>query len=423
MFIEQMERTDHFLFLIRPRRFGKSIFLSMLRYYYDINEKEHFQELFKDLWIAEHPTPGQGKYQVMHLDFSQIGGNIDSLIENFDGYVKVKFNSFARQYVRFYPEGYLEELNKYSSASDIMNYVHDAAKVNGHSLYLIVDEYDNFTNTVLNEKGEDIYHAMTHASGFYRDVFKKFKGNYNRILMMGVSPVTLDDLTSGYNIATSLTMPPRFNQMLGFSETEVREMIRYYQSVGILQADEEKLIDEMRPWYDGYCFSTKVVDTDPKMFNCDMVTHYLKNYIESGRAPQKMIDRNTRTDYMKLDKLIQLDKLDGDRQSVLLEVAQNLPAAGVSQDSSRQSVTAGQSLHRDSHAGQLATNDGIHPTGLPRHHLRAQPHRGRKKPARLYECLPCPESLLSCLPRNGTEPRLLRLLPHARPETLPHDEA
>lgn len=129
-----------------------------------------------------------------------------------------------------------------------MNYVHDAAKNQKCPLYLIVDEYDNFTDTVLNEKGENIYHAMTHASGFYRDVFKKFKGNYDRILMMGVSPVTLDDLTSGYNIATGITMDARFNQMLGFSETEVREMIRYYQSAGVLQADEEQLITEMKPW-------------------------------------------------------------------------------------------------------------------------------------------------------------------------------
>ena len=196
------------------------------------------------------------------------------------------------------------------------------AKKTGAKLYLIVDEYDNFTNTVLNEHGEAIYHAMTHASGFYRSVFKLFKGMFHRILMMGVSPVTLDDLTSGYNIATSLTMEPRFNCMLGFSELEIREMIRYYRSAGVLHADEDKLIEEMKPWYDGYCFAKSVVYTDPKMFNCDMVTYYLKNYIQNGCAPEEMIDRNTRTDYAKLDRLIQLDKLDGDRKGVILEVAQ-----------------------------------------------------------------------------------------------------
>ena len=321
-FITKLEETASFLFLIRPRRFGKSLFLSMLRYYYDIAEKDNFQELFKGLWIAEHPTWNQGRFQVMHIDFSQIGGTIDELTENFDGYMRMKFTNFARKYAAYYPKDYLDELNKYSSASDIMNYVHDAAKDQGCPLYLIVDEYDNFTNTVLNEKGENIYHAMTHASGFYRDVFKKFKGNYDRILMMGVSPVTLDDLTSGYNIATSITMDSRFNRMLGFSETEVRDMIRYYQEAGVLQADEEQLITEMKPWYDGYCFSDEVIYTDPKMFNCDMVTYYLNSFIQNGRAPKEMIDRNTSMDYAKLNNLIKLDQLDGDRKGVLLEIAE-----------------------------------------------------------------------------------------------------
>lgn len=321
-FITKLEETASFLFLIRPRRFGKSLFLSMLRYYYDIAEKDNFQELFKGLWIADHPTWNQGRFQVMHIDFSQIGGTIDELTENFDGYMRMKFTNFARKYAAYYPKDYLDELNKYSSASDIMNYVHDAAKDQGCPLYLIVDEYDNFTNTVLNEKGENIYHAMTHASGFYRDVFKKFKGNYDRILMMGVSPVTLDDLTSGYNIATGIIMDARFNQMLGFSETEVREMIRYYQEAGVLQADEEQLITEMKPWYDGYCFSDEVIYTDPKMFNCDMVTYYLNSFIQSGRAPKEMIDRNTSMDYAKLNNLIKLDQLDGNRKGVLLEIAE-----------------------------------------------------------------------------------------------------
>ena len=321
-FITKLEETASFLFLIRPRRFGKSLFLSMLRYYYDIAEKDNFQGLFKGLWIADHPTWNQGRFQVMHIDFSQIGGTIDELTENFDGYMRMKFTNFARKYAAYYPKDYLDELNKYSSASDIMNYVHDAAKDQGCPLYLIVDEYDNFTNTVLNEKGENIYHAMTHASGFYRDVFKKFKGNYDRILMMGVSPVTLDDLTSGYNIATSITMDARFNQMLGFSETEVREMIRYYQEAGVLQADEEQLITEMKPWYDGYCFAKRSIYTDPKMFNCDMVTYYLNSFIQNGRAPEEMIDRNTSMDYAKLNNLIKLDQLDGNRKGVLLEIAE-----------------------------------------------------------------------------------------------------
>ena len=321
-YIQRMEDAASFLFLIRPRRFGKSLFLSMLRHYYDINEKGNFEELFKGLWVADHPTPWQGKFQVLHLDFSQVGGSADELPSDFNGYFGVRLDDFAERYAAYYPAGFVERVRGAQDANTKFALIAAAASAHRHKLYLIVDEYDNFTNTVLNEEGEAIYHAMTHASGFYRDVFKKFKGNFDRILMLGVSPVTLDDVTSGYNIATSITMDARFNQMLGFSETDVREMIRYYQSAGALKADEEQLMAEMKPWYDGYCFSKNVVYTDPKMFNCDMVTYYLNSYIQHGCAPEEMVDRNTSMDYMKLNKLIKLDQLDGDRKGVLLEIAE-----------------------------------------------------------------------------------------------------
>ena len=178
---------------------------------------------------------------------------------------------FCRTLCRLLSRRLVERIRGAQDANTKFALIIAAASARNHKLYLIVDEYDNFTNTILNEEGEAIYHAITHASGFYRDVFKKFKGNFDRILMLGVSPVALDDVTSGYNIATSITMDARFNRMLGFSETDVREMIRYYQSAGTLKADEEHLIAEMKLWYDGYCFSEEVVYTDPKMFNCDMV--------------------------------------------------------------------------------------------------------------------------------------------------------
>ena len=204
MYIETMEKAGHFLFLIRPRRFGKSLFLSMLRYYYDIAEKDKFQELFKGLWIAEHPT-----------DFSQIGGSVEDLPSKFNQYFGVMLDSFMDRYAACYSERIVNAVYQKEDADGKFAIIAAAAKNARHRLYLIVDEYDNFTNAVLNEHGESVYHAMTHASGFYRDVFKKFKGNFDRILMLGVSPVTLDDLTSGYNIATSITMDARFNPDVG----------------------------------------------------------------------------------------------------------------------------------------------------------------------------------------------------------------
>ena len=323
MYLPKMEEAGNFLFLIRPRRFGKSLFLSMMRYYYDVCEKDNFSSLFSGLWIEDKPTPLMGGFQVLYLDFSQVGGDMNSLFDRFNSRTGAVIDDFAHRYERFYYDGFAADVEKKSDFRSKLDHVTLQAKRRGIKLYLIVDEYDNFTNTVLNVEGEEVYHAMTHAEGFYRDVFKLFKPNFDRILMMGVSPVTMDDVTSGYNIATSLTLDPDFNMMLGFSETEVREMIRYYQSVGALAADEDALIAEMKPWYDGYCFSKKALKTDPKMYNTDMVSYYIRNYINSGSAPEEMLDRNTATDYNKLDKLIRLDKLDGDRKSVILEVAQN----------------------------------------------------------------------------------------------------
>ena len=323
MFLPPMEDQGNFLFFIRPRRFGKSIFLSMMRAYYDVNERGKFDTLFDGLWIKDNPTELRNSFEVLHLDFSQIGGSIDELRKYFDSYMDVMLNDFALRYAHRYPAGYLEDVKGIKVTDGKLNYINQAAKTNGHRMYLIIDEYDNFTNTVLNEKGEAVYHALTHASGFYRDVFKKFKGNFDRILMMGVSPVTMDDVTSGYNIASNITMNPLFNLMLGFSEDDVRQMIRYYQEIGMLKADEDTLIAEMKPWYDNYCFAKASVYKDPKLFNGDMVSYYLRTVIQTGHGPEEMVDVNTRTDYTKMNKLLQLDKLDGDRRSLLNEIAEN----------------------------------------------------------------------------------------------------
>ena len=323
IYLPVMEDTDHFLFLIRPRRFGKSVFLSMLRSYYDINERDRFGELFEGLWIADHPTRERGKFQILYLDFSMIGGTSDVLERNFDAYCCMMLDAFATQYAKYYAEDFVEEVRRLDNARAKLNYINIQAKILGHDLYLIIDEYDNFTNTVLNEEREAIYHGLTHASGFYRETFKQYKPTFSRILMMGVSPVTMDDLTSGFNIASNISMRPEFNMMLGFSEEDVRGIIRYYKSVGRLQEhDEEALIDEMKPWYDGYCFSEDVVETDPKMFNCDMVLYYLNRVMQTGQSPRQMIDPNTRTDYAKMRRLIQLDTLDNYRRGIIHQIAE-----------------------------------------------------------------------------------------------------
>ena len=323
MFIPELEKQPSNLFFIRPRRFGKSIFLSMLYSYYDCAQSHKFQSLFGNLWIGQHPTPLQGKYQVLFLDFSQITGNIDKLETKFNSYLSINLDAFVRQYSEYY-QAEMEEILAQEDFEEKMELIFKAAKAHQYHLYLIIDEYDNFTNVILNERGEKVYHAITHADGFYRDVFKKFKGNFERIFMMGVSPVTLDDVTSGFNIGWNISIKPEFDEMLGFSTTDVVEMFTYYKEHGSIPADSDidAIVNDMKPWYDNYCFAKQALKKKTRMFNCDMVLYYLRNYMDAGCPPEEMIDPNTRTDYGKMKKLLQFDKLDGERKGIIRKIAE-----------------------------------------------------------------------------------------------------
>ena len=323
MFIPELEKQPRNLFFIRPRRFGKSIFLSMLYSYYDCTQSHKFQSLFGNLWIGQHPTPLQGKYQVLFLDFSQITGNIDKLETKFNSYLSINLDAFVRQYSEYY-QAEMEEILAQEDFEEKMELIFKAAKAHQYHLYLIIDEYDNFTNVILNERGENVYHAITHADGFYRDVFKKFKGNFERIFMMGVSPVTLDDVTSGFNIGWNISIKPEFDEMLGFSTTDVVEMFTYYKEHGSIPVDSDidAIVNDMKPWYDNYCFAKQALKKKTRMFNCDMVLYYLRNYMDNGCSPRQMIDPNTRTDYGKMKKLLQFDKLDGERKGIIRKIAE-----------------------------------------------------------------------------------------------------
>lgn len=323
MFIPELEKQPRNLFFIRPRRFGKSIFLSMLYSYYDCTQSHKFQSLFGNLWIGQHPTPLQGKYQVLFLDFSQITGNIDKLETKFNSYLSINLDAFVRQYSEYY-QAEMEEILAQEDFEEKMELIFKAAKAHQYHLYLIIDEYDNFTNVILNERGENVYHAITHADGFYRDVFKKFKGNFERIFMMGVSPVTLDDVTSGFNIGWNISIKPEFDEMLGFSTTDVVEMFTYYKEHGSIPVDSDidAIVNDMKPWYDNYCFAEEALKMKTRMFNCDMVLYYLRNYMDNGCSPRQMIDPNTRTDYGKMKKLLLFDKLDGERKGIIRKIAE-----------------------------------------------------------------------------------------------------
>ena len=324
MYLSLLEQQPDNLFYIRPRRFGKSLFISMLQAYYDKAMTDRFDSLFGGLWVHEHPTSLRGRYQMLYLDFSRVGGDIEQLSARFNDYCSLMLDDFMHTYRDDYPEETVKAFFETRQMADKLDLIRNSAVRLRIPLYLIIDEYDNFTNIVLNEKGEEVYHAITHASGFYRDVFKKFKGMFERIFMTGVSPVTLDDLTSGFNIGWHLSMNPKFDKMLGFSTADVRAMLLYYKEVGMLPAESyvEAMLTEMKPWYDNYCFAKECLKQEARVFNCDMVLYYIRQYMDSGHSPERMVDPNTKTDYNKLKKLLQLDRLDGDRRGVIRRIVE-----------------------------------------------------------------------------------------------------
>lgn len=307
MYLPLMEKKASYIFMIRPRRFGKSIFISMMHAYYDMNQQDKFDSRFGDLWIGKHPTELKGKFQVLYFDFSLASSNYDTLEETFNAYCCIQLDEFMTKYQDSYEADIVEKFFAFTSARSKMNLLNTAAKRLGIRLYLIIDEYDNFTNVVLSEKGKEIYHNLTHASGFYRDYFKIFKAMFDHIFMIGVSPVTLDDLSSGYNIDWGISTEPEFNSMLGFSESEVRAMFEYYQQTGELKGDIDAMLEEMRPWYDNYCFAEDCLHGD-KLFNCDMVFYYLQHRLARNETPKEMVDKNVRTDYKKLKMLVDIDQ-------------------------------------------------------------------------------------------------------------------
>ena len=364
MYLDEIERQPDTLIFIRPRRFGKSLFISMMRAYYDKSKAKDFDDLFGSLWIGSHPTPLRNHYQVLYLDFSKILGNIDVLEEKFDQYLRRQLDDFVRRYADDYPDYFIKDFFESTSGADKLIMISIQADRLRIPMYLIIDEYDNFTNVVLSEHGEEIYHNMTHASGFYREVFKKFKGMFERIFLTGVSPVTLDDLTSGFNIGWNVSMAPELEKMLGFSTEDVREMFRYYKEVEMLPADcdIEAMITEMKPWYDNYCFAKECLDSDVRVFNCDMVLYYLRNYVSYKRSPEIMLDPNTKTDYKKLNMLIQLDKLDGNRKGVMMDIIEKGEIAATLVPSLRKGRKAmGRSRRKNQRLCRGSTCRGIAP--------------------------------------------------------------
>jgi len=306
-YLAQMEERDRFIFFVRPRRFGKSLFISMMECYYDLNRKKDFKKLFGGLWLGSHPTRNANRFMTLKLDFSKVSGTGVELERAFDTHINSRLVEFADRYRvrlggvfarRFESLGVVERFDLIAARSRAL----------GIPLYLIIDEYDNFTNQMIRASGVTDYREITHGAGFYRNWFKKFKGEFDRIFMTGVSPVTLDDLTSGFNIASNLSLDADCNAALGFTTEETVKIFSDFKGIGrFTQGDPAKIVESIKPWYDGYCFAEKKVGKEC-VFNSDMTLYYLKSLVDTGEPPKNMIDANIKTDYDKLKTISDIQR-------------------------------------------------------------------------------------------------------------------
>ena len=312
-FIEEIEDANKYFFFIRPRRFGKSLTISMLENYYDINKKDKFESLFGKLYIGQNPTPEHNQYLVIHLNFSVVNAGLDDYKDGLDAHCNIMFCSFCNVYAHLLPANTKEEMNKRDGAVEQLEFLCQICKEVGQKIYLFIDEYDNFTNMILaNKDHEKRYREQTHGEGYLRRFFNAIKSasgsSLGRVFVTGVSPVTMDDLTSDFNIGTNYSLNPRFNEMTGFTEEEVREMLEYYAGVLPFNHTVDELIQVMKPWYDNYCFAEEAYGKTT-MYNSVMVLYFLDHYIRSDyNIPKKMVETNIRIDYDKIRMLIRHDK-------------------------------------------------------------------------------------------------------------------
>ncbi len=316
-YLPVLEKVGVYLFFIRPRRFGKSLFLSMMHYYYDVHYKDRFEELFKGTWIYDNPTEKRGRYLVLSFNFSEVAPDPVHLEASFLDLVRGAVVSFISKYKESFPgnvdiDYYLHTIKSSKAPADILRNLNLLVKEAEKDLYVIIDEYDNFANTILTSSGERAYLDLTHGESFFRSFFNVLKGGtgnvdapIKRLFITGVSPVTMDDVTSGFNIGKNVSLYSSLDRMLGFTGEDVQTMVDYYKKYSPVLTSTPRLFQMLKQWYGNYRFSGSQAIP---LFNSDMVLYLIDHCLQENSLPENLIDRNVRIDYGKLRHLIVMDR-------------------------------------------------------------------------------------------------------------------
>ncbi len=308
-FVRELENERH-VFFLRPRRFGKTCWVSILEQYYDRTRKDGFEALFAGTDIGREPTANRGRYAVLRLNFSAFSKRLETLEERFEEYCHTRLRGMLEANADVFSEELTRRILSPPTMGGRLNELFLRADRLGVRLCLLIDEYDNFANTILAGEGEAACRGVTHGSGFFTDFFATLKagtesGNLERLFITGVSPVTMDDVTSGFNIGTNISFDAAYNQMVGFTETEVRDLVELYRDLGVFDEDADAAMAVMREWYSGYRFAKGVTED---IYNTDTVLYYLKHSIPNKRGPRYLIDTNVHVDYTKLRHLVVVNR-------------------------------------------------------------------------------------------------------------------
>ncbi|MFN8490770.1 MAG: AAA family ATPase [Caldilineaceae bacterium] len=311
-YIPRIEAAPFYLFCIRPRRFGKSLWLSVLQHYYDVNQADNFALLFGETYIGQQPTADRNSYLILFFNFALVNPAVDKVEASFEATGSNEIDSFLRRYQPFFSEERAQDIQAGKNIADKLQRIFYHAAEQGLKIYLLIDEYDNFTNTILTTHGQQAYHDLTHGSGFFRYFFNLLKGatggqiaGLTRLFITGVSPVTMDDVTSGFNIGTNISIDSRFNELIGFTEAEVQSLLQEYQAFGWLLLPLPETMELLKEWYNNYYFGEEATTA---MFNSDMVLYFLNAAEARTKLPLQLIDQNIRIDYGKLRHLMAIDR-------------------------------------------------------------------------------------------------------------------
>ncbi len=310
-FVNVLE-DERYVFFIRPRRFGKTCWLSLLENYYDRRWAHEFDTVFAGTDLGREPTAERHRYVVLRFNFSAVNDALARLERSFETYCHMELRGALERHPDLFPEAAQQRILAPDGITDKLAELFHFAGEHDVPLYVLIDEYDNFANTILAHHGAEAYEKLTHGGGFYRNFFATLKtgtersgGGLERLFITGVSPVTLDDVTSGFNIGTNLSLEPAFNEMLGFTAAEVSSLVERYRRHGAFSQDVDTALGIMREWYDGYRFSRAA---QTAVYNTDMVLYYLQKSLPNRPVPDYLIDTNVRIDYGKLRHLLVVNR-------------------------------------------------------------------------------------------------------------------